>query len=255
MRRNQYFHPLREPLKADESLQLRHASGPFAFLNPTRACYKYSVVPETHAHEFEDEACESNHIDDDQPASHIGFNWRSRDNRKGRHALTISPASQSSVVYLAPKPSSNYGQVAKGIIRMFTLFPYWDVSYLVAVTFTCGSLIWVLNAFFVYLPSVQPQTEFEDEILVAGGVTAFLGATVFEIGSVLLMLEAVNENKAGCFGWALAKVIRGHVGHQREYKVHPDLGVCMHHHANKKNLIGRFKGISFASHLYSAFPD
>lgn len=247
MRRNEYFHPLREPLRADESLQLHHASGPFAFLNPTRAYYNYSVVPETQAYELKDEASKSSHTDDDQPASHIGFDWRSRNNRKGRHALTISPSSLSSAVYLTPKPSSNYGQIAKGITRMFTLFPYWDVSYLVAVTFTWGSLIWVLNAFFVYLPLAQPQTEFKDEILVAGGVTAFLGATVFEVGSVLLMLEAVNENKAGCFGWALAKMIHGPVDHRGKYKVQPDLGVCVHHHANEKNLIGQQKGIAFAS--------
>ena len=79
-------------------------------------------------------------------------------------------------------------------------YPYWDVSWLVATIFTLGSLIWVINAFFVYLPLTQPSTLFNNEILLGGGVSAFVGATIFEIGSVLLMIEALNENQAGCFG-------------------------------------------------------
>lgn len=79
-------------------------------------------------------------------------------------------------------------------------YPYWDVSWLVATTFTLGSVVWVINAFFAYLPLAQPSTSFKDEVLVGGGITAFVGATIFEIGSVLLMIEAVNENRAGCFG-------------------------------------------------------
>ena len=51
-----------------------------------------------------------------------------------------------------------------------------------------------------FCPFTNPKSEFPGEVLYGGGVTAFIGATVFEIGSVLLMFEAVNENRAGCFG-------------------------------------------------------
>lgn len=119
---------------------------------------------------------------------------------------------------------------------MFTTYPYWDVSYLVAVIFSLGSVIWVINAFFVFLPLVQPRTEFEGEASVAGGWTAFIGATVFELGSVLLMLEAVNENRTGCFGWAIEKVEEEGLGLlvRREGK-----DGCGHHHANKGNFVGK----------------
>jgi hypothetical protein len=90
---------------------------------------------------------------------------------------------------------------------MFSTYPYWDVSYLVAVIFTLGSIVWCINAFFVWLPLQDPSTEFPGEIADAGGITAFIGATIFEIGSVLLMIEAVNENRADCFGWALEEVL------------------------------------------------
>jgi hypothetical protein len=66
--------------------------------------------------------------------------------------------------------------------------------------FTIGSMIWVLNAMFVFLPFTNPESRFSGEKLYGGGITAFIGATVFEIGSILLMLEAVNENRVGCFG-------------------------------------------------------
>ena len=83
---------------------------------------------------------------------------------------------------------------------MMTQYPFWDVSWLVATIFTLGSVVWVINAFFSYLPLAQPSTSFKNEVLVGGGISAFVGATIFEIGSILLMLEAINENQTGCFG-------------------------------------------------------
>lgn len=116
---------------------------------------------------------------------------------------------------------------------MCTNYPVWDVSYLVAIIFTLGSMVWVVNAFFVWLPLQDPSTEFDDEILSGGGISAFIGATIFEIGSVLLMIEAINENRAACFGWAVEEVLeeRGLV------RLRPD--GCTHHHSNKKNLVGK----------------
>jgi len=119
---------------------------------------------------------------------------------------------------------------------MFTSYPYYDVSYLVAVIFTVGSVIWVVNAFFVWLPLERPSTEFSGEIEDAGGITAFIGATVFEIGSIFLMLEAINEDRTGCFGWAVEEVWEeeeGRVGTKLEE------GNCRHHHGNKRNLVGK----------------
>lgn len=39
-------------------------------------------------------------------------------------------------------------------------------------------------------------------ILCTGGITAFIGATIFEIGGVLLFLEAINADREQNFGWA-----------------------------------------------------
>lgn len=121
---------------------------------------------------------------------------------------------------------------------MATCVPYWDVSYLVATAFTLGSIIWIINAFLVWLPLVDPQTEFAGESLVGGGVSGFIGATVFEIGSVLLLLEAVNANQTGCFGWALETELGKVEGSGSVTEVKPNKEDCAHHHANKKNLVG-----------------
>jgi hypothetical protein len=121
---------------------------------------------------------------------------------------------------------------------MFTSFPYWDISYLVAIIFTLGSVLWCINAFFVWLPLQVPSSEFEGEIANAGGITAFIGATIFEIGSVFLMLEAVNEKQEGCFGWAVENAL------EEKGLVRVKKGDCVHHHGNKGNLVGKSKGVA-----------
>jgi hypothetical protein len=121
---------------------------------------------------------------------------------------------------------------------MFTYYPIWDVSFDVAFVFTLGSFIWVINAFFVWLPLVRPATEFNDESLYGGGITAFLGATVFEVGSFLLMAEAVNENRAGCFGWAMSQAYSHGEQIAGGAVLEPAAAHCTHHHLNKRNLFG-----------------
>lgn len=129
---------------------------------------------------------------------------------------------------------------------MFSVYPIWDVSYLVAVIFTIGSIDWCVNAFFVWLPLQLPSSEFPGEIANAGGISAFVGATIFEIGSVLLMIEAVNENRADCFGWAVEEVLE----ERKLRRLTPD--GCVHHHHNKKNLVG--KGRAREGWLHGSLP-
>lgn len=117
---------------------------------------------------------------------------------------------------------------------MFSTCPYWDVSYLVAIIFTWGSVIWCINAFFVWLPLQVPSSEFTNEMTYGGGISSFIGATVFEFGSVLLMIEAVNENKADCFGWNLEEVL------EKSGVLRLNHGLaCSHHHHDEKGLINR----------------
>ncbi|KAF6225778.1 hypothetical protein HO133_009780 [Letharia lupina] len=243
MPRNTAFHSQRhEPFRSQSSLELQHdcITGPFSFLNPTRAAFRHSI-PDSKGSNDLDLGLEEKSPErkDEQLASNIELIWRSRDNRKGRHTLVVDPSSDPSAPFLAPKSTSGLREVGRGIIRMTRQYPYWDVSWLVATIFTLGSVVWVINAFFAYLPLAQPSTLFNNEVLVGGGVSAFVGATIFEIGSVLLMIEAVNENQAGCFGWALEQAFSGNGGGKGKLRIRPDEDKCVHHHTNKGNFVGK----------------
>lgn len=221
--------------------------GPFSFLNPTQAHYRHVGTAKQKSSESGDaDQASPPGSSDEQPASKVEYKWTSRNNRKGRHALAVTPATVGSASYETPLPSTNIRIIARNIGRMFSYYPVWDVSYLVATIFTLGSVVWVINAFFSFLPYTNPSTEFSTEVLYGGGITAFIGATIFEIGSVLLMLEAVNENRAGCFGWALEQVYDAHFAENAEkggvMRVSPDKDNCSHHHGNKKNLVGKSGG-------------
>ncbi|KAI9831587.1 MAG: hypothetical protein M1819_004819 [Sarea resinae] len=265
MPRNAHFTPHHEPLVQVPSLELRHrqVSGPFSFFNPTRAHFRhvsrgnFLSSDDEKVHDLEERAEEG----DEQLADNIGFKWRARDNRKGRHTLVVDPVVDSGPAhYIVPPKTTSLRAILKGCKRMLTQYPYWNISWLVAVIFTWGSIIWVINAFFVWLPLVRPSSEFPDESYTAGGVTAFVGATVFELGSILLMFEAVNENRSGCFGWALEQVVQEHSGEKgRLIRVRPDMNGCTHHHTNKRNLVGRSsvmpKSTKHTSTSSSSSPD
>jgi len=240
--RNKTFHPDHEPLRNRSDLQLNNDKivGPFSFLNPTQAHYDH-VVSNTSSADSGTSGEDGEAVaKQDVQASQVGFKWTSRNNRKGRHALVIKSPDAAGAQYATPALTNGAKEVFKTIGKMFTYFPIWDVSYDVAFIFTIGSVIWVINAFFALLPFTTPRDDFSGETLYGGGITAFIGATVFEIGSVLLMLEAVNENRAGCFGWAVEQAYKEHFSHADSEgavtRVTP--AGCTHHHQNNKNFVG-----------------
>ncbi|KAK5092042.1 hypothetical protein LTR70_007909 [Exophiala xenobiotica] len=75
------------------------------------------------------------------------------------------------------------------------------------------------GSFFYWLPVAYPSTEFPKETTIGGGVLFFVGATLFQVGAIFLIFEAVNENQKGCFGWAV-----------RELFCEGDPSSCAHHH-------------------------
>lgn len=215
-KRNAAFHPAREPFRHDDALQLQHSrvTGPVSFLNPTSAHFRHEARPD------------------------VRYKWTSRNNRKGRHTIAIDPQHASAESkHNTPRPTSSLGSIGHGIWRMLTYYPIWDISFDIAYIFTIGSVVWVINAFFVFLPLVLPSTEFGTEELYGGGITAFIGATIFEVGSFLLMAEAINENRTGCFGWAVEHAL-SHKEEGSGVGLQPSKSHCSHHHLNKRNLVG-----------------
>lgn len=191
------------------------------------------------------------------PYSGVYHIWRSRDNRKGRHALVLTPTAKAST-HLAGAAATHHHQpprplrttattsaTLQGISRMLLRCPVWDVSYDVAAIFTLGSVVWVLNGFFVLLPAVRPAGSWPGESAWGGGVSAVVGATIFEVGSVLLMLEAVNENRSDCFGWALEEALGGDHsdgGGLGRLVLRREKSRCRHHHRDRSTFL-KDKGV------------
>lgn len=182
--------------------------------------------------------------------------WTARDNRKGRHTLVV-PGKSTTVIWAHGVQTSPWRavlhKILHSILKMATVYPLWDISYDVAILYTLGSLVWVLNGFFSFLPLADPSTGFKNEILWAGGISAIFGGIVFEVASVLLLLEAANENREDCFGWAVKMLLtesgshpRGSIDLESEkligWEVEQEKGQCRHHQANKSNLVGRGQG-------------
>lgn len=71
--------------------------------------------------------------------------------------------------------------------------------------FTSGSVVWVINGFQVFLPFVTGVAEDP----VGSGWSAWVGATIFEVGSILLILEAWNRDDVAYFGYAVAHTLEG----------------------------------------------
>lgn len=178
--RNKHFHT-REPFKDDDRLALDHAEGPFGFLNPTRAHFLYPELSkqetgvglakrdtdkrvdntaQVHDQGQDQEQDQRHARESDVSAKNVRFLWRSRDNRKGRHALLVQrPRPGEESHFLTPRRTSHPREVLKNIVRTFTCFPIWDISWLVAFIFTWGSVVWVMNV------GTPRWDEWEDETI------------------------------------------------------------------------------------------
>lgn len=162
IRRNKHFFS-REPFRNDDRLTLQHVEGPFGFLNPTRAHFNHSQFSPGPAsdepatpHESGDDAeprrkPPKQDTESDIPAKNIRFLWRSRDNRKGRHALLVQePGPGEEAPFMTPRPTTHPKEILKTVIKTFICYPIWDISWLVAFIFTWGSAVWVINVRFFF---------------------------------------------------------------------------------------------------------
>ncbi|EFX04365.1 integral membrane protein [Grosmannia clavigera kw1407] len=246
------------------------ASGPVRFMNPTT---RYVAVPKVHAGSVaagrsgkrgkktaELPQCTSTATPASPKVRHQVYHiWRSRDNRKGRHAVVVSRAfylhslrqrihdleheekrAAAARHAAALRATSSLRETLRGIGKMAVRWPVWDISFDIALFFTLGSAIWVINAFFVWLPLQAPATSFANESGTGGGTTALAGGTVFVVGALLGMLEAVNENDGDCFGWALEEAMAtvGTNGNPLLLLLLPRPDACRHHQAQRWRLLG-----------------
>lgn len=98
-----------------------------------------------------------------------------------------------------------------------------------------SQIVWVCNGFFVLIPLIHPSAAFSGESSWGGGVSAVVGATIFELGSIFLMIEAVNENRSECFGWAIEHAL-DKSGEDLLLRKQDSID-CQHHHSEKGTFV------------------
>ncbi|KAK9437439.1 Endo-polygalacturonase PG1 [Metarhizium brunneum] len=204
MRNASFADPRWEPRSPSLALRKNSVAGPFGFLNPTTAIYDIQRNDRPGG-----DGADAADIADTEGQERAKVRWNARDYRKGRHILILPRAAP---LTSRLERSSNPHRILLSISRMFTLFPYWDVSWLVGVSFTIGCLLFVVSGLFCWLPIAYPETQFPHEKLVAGGVSAFVGATLFQIGAVLLFLESYNDRAETQFGGAMEDLFANRLG-------------------------------------------
>ena len=123
--------------------------------------------------------------------------WRSRDHRKGRHPEQVDEGKRRE-------------EQQKKRFRWWG-FELWNISYLVAIFYLLGSIAWVINGFFVFLPSISSRVREMNE---GSGVSAFVGGSLFQCGSLAMILEALNRESSVCFG----KALDDKLGHHRKQR-------------------------------------
>ncbi|RMY73383.1 hypothetical protein D0862_14296 [Hortaea werneckii] len=206
---------------------------PIPFLHPTRRGYEvWGGVAANNEKEGSPARATAN--------ATAQYRWRARDNRKGRHPLVIHSQKGTE-----PPLSTTLARTARNILRMLSVYPWWDVSW------------WIGPGGFYWVPIAWPSTEFRGETLTAGGILSFIGATLFAVGGCLLIVEATNEKHTEFFGWAVESELFGGGGEEEEkyprdrrspgqvrlsdlqveadgsqsrHRLRPDPEQCSHHH-------------------------
>lgn len=79
--------------------------------------------------------------------------------------------------------------------KMFTIFPYRDPIWLVAVIFTIGSLDLVINAFFDLLPELDEKLQFEGNEKIAIPTTVLIGSIFFFVAGIFDTFGALNADR------------------------------------------------------------
>ncbi|GAB7366034.1 hypothetical protein MBLNU230_g7603t1 [Neophaeotheca triangularis] len=246
-----------EPFRDDDDLELQddQVTGPVRFMDPTHATFTYTGGNEDPTESFDNDPGSeaSTHLessegtgDDLSPkASAVQYEWTSRNNRKGRHALVIVENDERANPYSTPPTSRGPRPFLRGIWRMLTIFTIHDVSYVLAVVFTLACAIFTVNGVLSLLPYTSPDDVSESMPLyyVQGALSA-LGSSLFFFGSLTGFSEAVNTNRKGCFGWKLQHITKAQPDTMDTSVEDADVtllvpdGSCSHHHDSYRVVAG-----------------
>lgn len=165
--------------------------------------------------------------------SELAIRWQSRDNRKGRRPTAKLLTKIKSPV-TSTKVKAWLINTLKGCWRMISVFPYWDLAWYSGWSYTIGSILFVMDGLWAWLPLAFPATEFPGEEKYGTGLLFFFGALLYELGATTAYLEAIND---GSFqGSAMKRFLEGHEADSKKMfdeKLHAFFGHLVPHHRSK----------------------
>ncbi|RMZ76714.1 hypothetical protein DV737_g4714, partial [Chaetothyriales sp. CBS 132003] len=121
----------------------------------------------------------------------IYIQWRSRDNRKGRNSTVVPTSARGGRPII--RYTFSLRDAGKNLIKMFTTFAYWDMSFWSGWSYTVGSILFVIDGAWAWSPLAFPSSEFNGEGKWGVPLLFFFGALFYQIGAVMAYLEAIND--------------------------------------------------------------
>ena len=126
----------------------------------------------------------------------MAIDWASYSSycREIKEAPTHGPSTFEVELEEQRDPSPAAG-VAEQIGRMFTIWPYRDANWVIAILFVIGSISFTINSFFGLLLALAPETLFPNEMELAVPLTNLFGALMFVSGGALTLVAGWNADK------------------------------------------------------------
>jgi hypothetical protein len=114
----------------------------------------------------------------------LALKWSARNHRKGRQSIIITVPKEDHAKRTKKEKLRTSLPSLKHLIQPL------NISWWVAMFFTVGSVAWVVNGFFVFLPFINSNVQAH---IVPAVWTAFAGGTLFEFGAILAVFEALHS--------------------------------------------------------------
>lgn len=256
IKRNTHFDASWLPFRTRPEINVHKGtiSGAFDWLNPTQA--NFTQAPVLHApqvghgsvplrsqkaHQNRSGAGELSWLlqefdtsDENALPANVEYKWTSRNNRKGRHAITVTPTDLNNSHFSIPPSSSSPRRILHGLVRMVTVFPITNISWQIAIAFTLGSIIYIISSLFSFLPYVHTRFSPLSQDDHGSGVMMCVGSSIFFLASVLLVLELFDQSRGGCFGWKVEQVW-DEAREESNFRVVPDHEHCEHEQGDNPN--------------------
>ena len=183
-----------------------NATGPAKFFNPTNVRVRVKWQDDPELRPLRSSGSEAGPV---KTVDEQTFLWRSRDNRKGRNSVAVPSAALKPIQpSLGLRIKGRLSQAGHGILRMVTVFAYWDMAWWSGWSYSIGSILFVMDGSWAWREEAHVGYDSENLSTYGGPVCFFIGALLYQLGATMAYLEAVND---GSFqGSAMARLLEGH---------------------------------------------